>query len=57
MPIDAQSVIYEMKYSQLLDVLKERDEHLFHRLEQAVERELLIKNDRRKQVGKEPLAS
>jgi hypothetical protein len=54
---DRHSVIYEMKYSQLLDVLKEHDEHLFHRLEQAVDRELSNKNDRRKQVGKEPLAS
>jgi len=54
---DRHSVIYEMKYSQLLDVLKEHDEHLFHRLEQAVNREISNKNDRRKQVGKEPLAS
>jgi hypothetical protein len=57
MNADRHGVIYEMKYSQLLDVLKEHDEHLFHRLEQAVDREISNKNDRRKQFGKEPLAS
>jgi hypothetical protein len=54
---DRENVIYEMKYSQLLDVLNEHDEHLFRRLEQAVERKLAIMSDRRKKVGKDPVAS
>ena len=53
---DRHEVIYEMKFSQLLDVLHEHDEGVVKRLTQAVDNQLLVKNNRRQEVGKDPLA-
>lgn len=54
---DRYNVIYEMKYSLLLDGLKKHDENVVDLIEKVVERELLSKNGRRKELGKDPLSS
>jgi len=52
---DRYNVIYEMKYSLLLDLLKKHDENVVDLIEKVVERELLSKNGRSKELGKDPL--
>lgn len=53
---DRHGVIYEMKYSQLIDVLHEHDGDIVNQLTQAVDRKILKYNERRQQLGKDPLA-
>ena len=53
---DRQDVVYEMKYSQMVDILNEHDEHKFRMLTDAVDLEISRKNEQRLNIGKEPLA-
>ncbi len=57
---DRHDVIYEIKYSQLLDILQEEHhdgEAILKKLEMAVDDELALKNEKRIKTGKGPLAS
>ena len=53
---DRHDVIYELKYSQLIEILKDRDEEIVNRLSNAVENTISHKNRKRSELGKKPLA-
>jgi hypothetical protein len=53
---DRYGVIYEMKYSQMIDILHAHDDKVVNRLFEAVDQSILDKNERRQQLGKKPLA-
>jgi hypothetical protein len=53
---DRHGVIYEMKYSQMIDLLHAHDDKVVNRLLEAVDQSILDKNERRHQLGKKSLA-
>lgn len=54
---DRHDIIYELKYSQLLSMLNEKSDQFGSTLEAAIERKLALKNAKRAELGKDPMAA
>jgi len=54
---DRQNVIYEIKYSQLIDILHEYDDEIVKRIEDSIDERIITLNEKRLGLGKEPLHS
>lgn len=53
---DRHDVIYELKYSQLIEILGHHDDEVVKRLSEAIEEKISHKNAQRREMGKNPLA-
>lgn len=53
---DRHDVIYELKYSQLLHILREHEHNIVDRLTKAVHNKITYKNNKRAEIGKDSLA-
>jgi len=53
---DRHDVIYELKYSQLIEILGHDDDEVVKRLSEAVEEKIAHYNGKRREMGKNPLA-
>jgi len=54
---DRVDVVYELKFSQLLSMLNEKTDQIGSTLEEAIERKLALKNAKRAELGKDPMAA
>lgn len=54
---DRHDVIYELKYSQLVEILHGHEQNALTKLSQAVDDKILYKNDKRSKIGKQELAN
>jgi hypothetical protein len=53
---DRHDVIYELKYSQLIEILEDHDGEIVNRLSNAVKNKISHDNAKRSKLGKKPLA-